>query len=498
MPIRPSLTSNAFYSLPASIRTFASASQKVINSYEELPIDYKDQTGLPYAQSPLSQEEKEAIFGKNVPKGVDRWLRILHGRRVAGTLDDPNLPNQLDSQTREKALTWLRDAVPVDEVESAGLRAEQELADMEEGEDVNVKTLKRAESLGIYKPNSSESKDVYGKGVFEKMREKAEKAWEEEQKNKNLDEAPARPEKGGVLAMINEAKTQAVLQRETNPRLQEYLNRGSSDLNAPPEMSTMTRLYPSLLVVLAVVLASLIFTQLYTPPRKSARIWPDIPPSAATIIAIVAANAMIMLAWRIPPMWKGLNMYFLVSPGYPRAMSMIGNIFSHQKGLHFATNMLILWLVGVRLHDEVGRADFLAIYTSAGVIGSFISLAYWVASKKFYTSHLGASGAVCGIIGAYLTLNGDQDVKLLGSLWPESWPGMSSRLLLCLLLLPEIYGLTRRAQALKADHWAHLGGYATGIGAIQLMRIRAKRRRETEMERRKARGVADTFKPSNV
>ena len=85
-------------------------------------------------------------------------------------------------------------------------------------------------------------------------------------------------------------------------------------------------------------------------------------------------------------------------------MSMVGNFFSHQSFTHLGYNMAIIWFIGTKLHDEIGRGNFLALYMSSGVIASLSSLSFFVLSKTYVTSSLGASGPACGIIAAYFWL----------------------------------------------------------------------------------------------
>jgi len=72
------------------------------------------------------------------------------------------------------------------------------------------------------------------------------------------------------------------------------------------------------------------------------------PPAAATIISLIFANSAVLLLWRFPPAWRFLNKYFLSVPGYPAAMSVLGNVFSHQQVKHLFGNMLVLWFIGTR------------------------------------------------------------------------------------------------------------------------------------------------------
>ena len=108
------------------------------------------------------------------------------------------------------------------------------------------------------------------------------------------------------------------------------------------------RLGPSAVVTLVVVGLSILFAQNYVPPPKSARLWPDMPPAAATVIGLIIANSIVLVAWRFPPAWRALNKYFLSTPVYPSAVSMVGNSFSHQQVKHFLGNMVVLWFIGTK------------------------------------------------------------------------------------------------------------------------------------------------------
>lgn len=101
-----------------------------------------------------------------------------------------------------------------------------------------------------------------------------------------------------------------------------------------------------------------VFASNYEPPAKQDRLWPDVPPAAATVGAIIGANLAITLMWKyIPPSWRLLNRFFVIVPFYPSGLSMIGSTFSHQTWRHLATNMMVLGLMGTR--GEICRYYFL-------------------------------------------------------------------------------------------------------------------------------------------
>lgn len=486
--------SQALFALPAGVRSLATG--RVITRFAQVPKEYKDEDGLPFRATRLSKAETEAIFGRVVDVGTaNRILSVLHGRRVAGTLGDPAFANPYSSspyepKAIETALRWLRKHVPVDEIECAGRRAEQELAEME------IDIVSDAERIGLYVPNSGKRDNFNGESGLDaiRMAKEAELDRREAEAKKVLSQADEIRHNTGTLQTIK-PNSQVELRRPgENPWLKHYLERAKVLPDTPPELSKFQRLWPSGLLVLAVFGAAYVFLQVYTPPKSSARMFPDMPPSAATIIAIMLVNAIVLGAWRVPPAFRLLNKYFITVPGYPRALSVLGNVFSHQTVSHFGMNMLVLWFVGVRLHDEVGRANFLAIYLCTGVFGSFASLASWVFRNNFVSSSLGASGALCGIIACYLLLNSSEKVTFFGVFPPESWPSISSLGFLCFLGSIDLLGLKKGSKIVTVDHWAHLGGYASGAAAAALLRMRATRRKETEMERRKNLGFMDKIK----
>lgn len=59
----------------------------------------------------------------------------------------------------------------------------------------------------------------------------------------------------------------------------------------------------------------------------------------------------------------------------------------------------------VKVHEDIGRGNFLAIFFTGGVVGSMTSLIYHVRSNMLYVSTSGASGGVVALIFAWIYLN---------------------------------------------------------------------------------------------
>lgn len=132
-------------------------------------------------ERPRSDKQIKSIFASNkISAGLgNRTLAVLQARRVQGTLD-LDLPSDITravSQLQlDTALEWLRQNYPIDEDAAILARIEREEYEAEQ------KFVRRAEELGLYKPQSGsfeaelgEDKSVYGKSVLKEAREQNEK-----------------------------------------------------------------------------------------------------------------------------------------------------------------------------------------------------------------------------------------------------------------------------------------------------------------------------------
>lgn len=141
-------------------------------------------------QKPFSDAEIKAIFGpvKFNAKLGNRILAVLHGHRLTGTLDADlpvDIARSITKQQFDTALEWLRDEYPVDEDAAIFARIEREDRAAEE------KLMRRAEKLGLYKPQSGsydaelgEEGSPYGKSILKEARERNEKRLLAEQERK--------------------------------------------------------------------------------------------------------------------------------------------------------------------------------------------------------------------------------------------------------------------------------------------------------------------------
>ncbi|MCM1984256.1 rhomboid family intramembrane serine protease [Lyngbya confervoides] len=84
---------------------------------------------------------------------------------------------------------------------------------------------------------------------------------------------------------------------------------------------------------------------------------------------------------------------------FPAWITLITSQFLHGGFLHIAGNMLFLWIFGNNVEDKLGHLKFIVFYLTCGVLAG---LAQWYFSALSTTPSLGASGAIAGVMGAYI------------------------------------------------------------------------------------------------
>ncbi|ODA79633.1 hypothetical protein RJ55_05227 [Drechmeria coniospora] len=462
-------------------RTFFS-SPTIIRDYEELPRDYRDQAGLAFSKRDVTDAEAEKIFGPNMrAPAANHLLRILHGRRVAGTLEDPAFAihtSQFSAVQMAAGLEYLRKEVPVDEVMNSGLRAEDELALLEDetarAEQKQVKAGGPPRGVDEAAVEDYKVDPVYGPSQFDMIRARnaakakaREKALEEERKDKEAMSATTAA--GPVVERQDEDRKRAI----ANPKIAEYYEKAQSELEAPPELRAWERILPSATVVALVVGFLAAVSMVYEEPAARYRLLREISTSQATVGTIIAANVLVFLAWRVPPLWKVLNRHMILVVATVRPLTLFTAVFSHTSLKHLLVNMVPLWFVGTSLHDEMGRADFLTLYLGSGAVGFLGSLVTYTLRGWLTVTSLGASGATLGLCSAYLWEHRDDGFRILGL--PEG--GVHGIVFLAMLTALQLAGLGRTIKH-KVDVASHLTGIAAGIVGVELIGRTERKRRD--------------------
>jgi membrane associated rhomboid family serine protease len=158
-------------------------------------------------------------------------------------------------------------------------------------------------------------------------------------------------------------------------------------------------------------------------------------------------------------------------PAHPRPIAYISSNFLHGGWSHLVFNMWFLWLAGFVLEDVWGRPLYLIFYLVAGAVS--MQLDGWANPGSIIPS-LGASGAIAGLMGAFLVRFPKLKIRLMWLF--GSWLSAFFRIWVrAYWLLPvwfgmEIYYGKVSGHSDGIAHWAHVGGFA--FGALAALAIR--------------------------
>jgi membrane associated rhomboid family serine protease len=159
----------------------------------------------------------------------------------------------------------------------------------------------------------------------------------------------------------------------------------------------------------------------------------------------------------------GLINNFILQPENFQLSQLIGSAFIHAGMWHLIGNMFYLWLFGNAVNARLGQWKFLAIYLSAA---AFSSLIYLLFGPK--VPELGASGAIMGIMGAFLILYPRNEVKFFWVfIFRVGTFECSCYWLLVLYFGMDIWGVLRADDSVA--HIAHLAGFVFGVAVASIL-----------------------------
>ena len=101
-----------------------------------------------------------------------------------------------------------------------------------------------------------------------------------------------------------------------------------------------------------------------------------------------------------------------IFPGKPVWLAIVVSMFLHGSLLHLGGNMLFLWIFGNNVEDRMGRVRYALFYVASGIVAT---LAHVGLNPQSVTPLLGASGAIAGVMGAYLIWF--PNVRILSFVW---------------------------------------------------------------------------------
>jgi membrane associated rhomboid family serine protease len=180
-------------------------------------------------------------------------------------------------------------------------------------------------------------------------------------------------------------------------------------------------------------------------------------------------TGLLPVGTRIPMGEGGLTC--VIQPG-GQMQNLFSSMFLHGSWMHLLGNMWFLWLFGNNIEDSMTRPRFLAFYLLTGLAAALAQVA---ANPSSAVPMVGASGAISGVMGAYLVLFPRvrvYSVVFLGffitTVGVPAWV-----MLIYWAFIQFAGGLTSVAAGDTGGiaFWAHLGGFVAGVALVKLFAL---------------------------
>jgi len=146
-------------------------------------------------------------------------------------------------------------------------------------------------------------------------------------------------------------------------------------------------------------------------------------------------------------------------------------MFMHGGWLHLFSNMLFLWIFGDNVEDRFGHVQFLIFYLMVGVAATFAQFAL---SPESTIPNVGASGAIAGVLGAYILLFPQTRVNVLLGRQIVAMPAVVVLgLWIVLQLFSGVGSIAQTDETAKVGgvaYMAHIGGFFAGLILTFLLR----------------------------
>jgi membrane associated rhomboid family serine protease len=165
--------------------------------------------------------------------------------------------------------------------------------------------------------------------------------------------------------------------------------------------------------------------------------------------------------------WAFVPSRFLADPSGD-SLTLLTSIFMHAGWVHLGGNMLYLWIFGDNVEDRFGRVKFTLFYLVCGLAATFAQLAF---SSGSNVPNLGASGAIAGVLGAYILLFPQGRVRVLQGQQVIQVPALIViGLWIVLQLFSGVGSIAAGTQTGGVAYMAHIGGFLAGLVLTFLLR----------------------------
>jgi membrane associated rhomboid family serine protease len=164
-------------------------------------------------------------------------------------------------------------------------------------------------------------------------------------------------------------------------------------------------------------------------------------------------------------LWRPPSSYQVLAPW----AKVLTSMFLHGGWFHLLGNMLYLWIFGNNVEDVLGRGRYLFFYLACGIVAALVQA---FSNPTSHIPMIGASGAIAGVLGAYLLLHPGANVRCF--VWiviffrivnVPAWAMLG-----LWFAMQLVSGLMAAPGRPGVAFWAHVGGFITGLVLVIVLR----------------------------
>jgi membrane associated rhomboid family serine protease len=186
-------------------------------------------------------------------------------------------------------------------------------------------------------------------------------------------------------------------------------------------------------------------------------------------IGLIALNVGLFLVLNLTTNYMQIIRHLGLVPAHPSLLTAFTSQFLHAGLLHLLGNMWFLWLFGDNVEDALGPTWFLPFYLGCGFMAGVLHIVFATGASAAIPA-IGASGAISGVLGAYLMLYPQARIACL---CPIGFVLIRTSLRAVYFIgfwffLQLLWGLITYAAGVSVGiaYWAHIGGFLFGAGLV--------------------------------
>jgi membrane associated rhomboid family serine protease len=163
----------------------------------------------------------------------------------------------------------------------------------------------------------------------------------------------------------------------------------------------------------------------------------------------------------------------------PVYLTLLTAMFLHANLVHLGGNMLYLWVFGGALETRLGHLRYLLFYLVCGLAASAAQIAFSVYAHQTAVPMIGASGAIAGVLGAYVVFFPGSKVRTVIVFGVIILARLAAYMVIGFFILLQVVEAALAVEAVQQAHgqgggvafFAHIGGFGVGVFLGLLIKV---------------------------